>query len=305
MRHGQSETTESATEPAPGWHPDPQDATLLRWWDGSSWTAHTHPASPNLETELAPGAAADERRGRLGKRPRRRAKQKDDMPELAGAPESPDESDCLDQRLAADYISEDDDVDGVQIERSENGLNTTLPRKVANYLEERNTLQNGEEVEAVVGSTSQVILCTDQRLLVAKVGLMAGSTGGGRVTSFEYSEITSLSVQLGLRMGTLAVQSAGYGATQVGDYWATGKDNWQNLPNVIPWSKQWDKEFAAELAHANSRVQSAKQAKELTPSRATVGISAELERLASLHRDGLLDDEEFTAAKRQVLSAHA
>jgi Protein of unknown function (DUF2510) len=28
-----------------GWHPDPSNpAGALRWWDGSAWTAHTHPA---------------------------------------------------------------------------------------------------------------------------------------------------------------------------------------------------------------------------------------------------------------------
>jgi hypothetical protein len=32
------------TAPA-GWHPDPSNpAGALRWWDGSAWTAHTHPA---------------------------------------------------------------------------------------------------------------------------------------------------------------------------------------------------------------------------------------------------------------------
>lgn len=29
----------------PGWHPDPNNpSATLRWWDGSAWTAHTHPA---------------------------------------------------------------------------------------------------------------------------------------------------------------------------------------------------------------------------------------------------------------------
>jgi Protein of unknown function (DUF2510) len=33
-----------STAPA-GWHPDPSNPTgALRWWDGSAWTAHTHPA---------------------------------------------------------------------------------------------------------------------------------------------------------------------------------------------------------------------------------------------------------------------
>ena len=25
----------------PGWHQDPDDPSLLRWWDGSRWTEHT------------------------------------------------------------------------------------------------------------------------------------------------------------------------------------------------------------------------------------------------------------------------
>jgi len=27
--------------PPPGWHPDPDDPQLLRWWDGKEWTDHT------------------------------------------------------------------------------------------------------------------------------------------------------------------------------------------------------------------------------------------------------------------------
>ena len=36
---------------APGWHPDPQDPRQLRWWDGTTWTAHVSPSPPT-----APGA---------------------------------------------------------------------------------------------------------------------------------------------------------------------------------------------------------------------------------------------------------
>lgn len=39
----------SKTQPAPqsavkpGWYPDPHDPSLLRYYDGQAWTAHTQP----------------------------------------------------------------------------------------------------------------------------------------------------------------------------------------------------------------------------------------------------------------------
>ena len=36
-----------------GWYPDPSDGTQLRYWDGSEWTDHQHPA----DVVSTPGAA--------------------------------------------------------------------------------------------------------------------------------------------------------------------------------------------------------------------------------------------------------
>ncbi|HEX6448523.1 MAG TPA: DUF2510 domain-containing protein [Trebonia sp.] len=30
-------------QPAPNWYPDPRDPSLLRWWNGQTWTADTQP----------------------------------------------------------------------------------------------------------------------------------------------------------------------------------------------------------------------------------------------------------------------
>lgn len=32
--------------PAPGWYPDPSGAPQQRWFDGSTWTAHSAPLAP-------------------------------------------------------------------------------------------------------------------------------------------------------------------------------------------------------------------------------------------------------------------
>ncbi|WP_243695297.1 DUF2510 domain-containing protein [Agromyces protaetiae] len=59
------------TTPA-AWYPDPEDPTQLRWWDGSAWTNHLHPApaaapmnpsvtadSPNVSVSPAPITPTD------------------------------------------------------------------------------------------------------------------------------------------------------------------------------------------------------------------------------------------------------
>ncbi|MBY4208184.1 DUF2510 domain-containing protein [Rhodococcus fascians] len=45
--------------PPPGWHPDPSEPGLLRYWDGIQWTEHTQPASEPTVEEPAPTRAAE------------------------------------------------------------------------------------------------------------------------------------------------------------------------------------------------------------------------------------------------------
>ena len=44
----------------PGWFPDPGDPSLLRYWDGSSWTEHTAPVQPPAAQDAMAAAAAAE-----------------------------------------------------------------------------------------------------------------------------------------------------------------------------------------------------------------------------------------------------
>ena len=46
---GGNVSTASST-PAGGWYADPLDASLLRWWDGSTWSKQTMPADPAPST---------------------------------------------------------------------------------------------------------------------------------------------------------------------------------------------------------------------------------------------------------------
>jgi outer membrane murein-binding lipoprotein Lpp len=45
-----------------GWYPDPNDPTIVRWWDGQQWTSHTHPRSHESSSpvQTPPDATTDE-----------------------------------------------------------------------------------------------------------------------------------------------------------------------------------------------------------------------------------------------------
>ena len=50
-------TAGPADGPAAGWYPDPGQASTLRYWDGTAWTAHVSPVSEphaTVRTDAAP-----------------------------------------------------------------------------------------------------------------------------------------------------------------------------------------------------------------------------------------------------------
>ncbi|MES1212206.1 MAG: DUF2510 domain-containing protein, partial [Leifsonia sp.] len=56
---GGNVSTASST-PAGGWYADPLDASLLRWWDGTTWGTQTMPADAASipSTDVKPTLAA-------------------------------------------------------------------------------------------------------------------------------------------------------------------------------------------------------------------------------------------------------
>ncbi|HMI81345.1 MAG TPA: DUF2510 domain-containing protein [Solirubrobacterales bacterium] len=52
-----------AEESPAGWHPDPQDAAFLRWWDGETWTDQRKPRQP---TGAVPSNDAESSEGMSG-----------------------------------------------------------------------------------------------------------------------------------------------------------------------------------------------------------------------------------------------
>ena len=59
------------TPPAAAWYPDPENAGLLRYWNGTAWTEHRHPARERAETLSKPSRRARKRARRAEKERRR------------------------------------------------------------------------------------------------------------------------------------------------------------------------------------------------------------------------------------------
>jgi stress response protein SCP2 len=44
----------TTTAAPPQWYPDPSNPSLVRWWDGAAWTAHTAPSPPVVQPAVRP-----------------------------------------------------------------------------------------------------------------------------------------------------------------------------------------------------------------------------------------------------------
>ena len=49
-----TQPTDVVADVPPGWYPDATNGTLVRWWDGQQWTAHTAPTQPSTPMPQAP-----------------------------------------------------------------------------------------------------------------------------------------------------------------------------------------------------------------------------------------------------------
>jgi hypothetical protein len=102
----------------------------------------------------------------------------------------------------------------------------------------------------IQGGGSQAILGLEDRLLVVKSGWQAGTTFGGRVTSFYYVDITGIEAHFGFHFGVLEVNSSSVRGSDVIEFWNfSGKPDKDpfKVPNCIPISKKLLRKQADQL----------------------------------------------------------
>lgn len=173
------------------------------------------------------------------------------------------------------------------------------------------------------GSGGRLVAFED-RLLISKTGgmtsFMAGSLGGGRETTFPYAEITNIEYNGGFVNGVLEVLTPSYQGSGNHVFWrSTNKSRTQasddpyTLSNCLPLGKPTYREAQPTLNELQQRIMEYKRPQVVVHERpastpvseantAGVGLADELERLADMHLRGLLDDDEFKAAKAAAIA---
>ena len=154
----------------------------------------------------------------------------------------------------------------------------------------------------------------EDRLMIIKLGLatsfMAGSIGGGRITTIFFRDITGIEYNSGIMTGVLEVSTPAYEASKNGDYWrganrsrnADVNDPW-TLSNTLQMDKSAYQRIAPRLDELRERISRSKNpSATLASSVASRSATQELAQLAELHVQGSLSDEEYSTAKAAVFA---
>lgn len=160
------------------------------------------------------------------------------------------------------------------------------------------------------GTQHQTLVALVDRVVIMKPGFMANATGGCRVTTIHYSEMTGIQVNTGHLMGVLQVTSPSYPAVRA-DYWTSankatkaGVDSATVAPNCIPIAKKQVTKWEPQLERLRQLIAEAHApVKVTTPALVSSPPSAadRLKQLAELRDDGIISAEDFDAKKTQLL----
>ncbi|WP_345415266.1 SHOCT domain-containing protein [Pseudonocardia xishanensis] len=184
----------------------------------------------------------------------------------------------------------------------------------------RDRAMPGEVAWFAVGGESGggALAAFGDRCLIVKVramtSMMAGSLGGGRITTFPYGEITGIEYNAGMLNGVLEILTPSYQGSGNKDYWRgslkptnSNSNNPWTLSNTLPMSKPLYQQALPMLNEMRGRIAEVKRPTVvMNAQQATVpvggGLADEIGKLAALRVQGLLTDDEFEAAKRAAIA---
>jgi hypothetical protein len=171
-----------------------------------------------------------------------------------------------------------------------------LSRRLSRELE-RNMKPDESVRFCLRGDLGHALVCLDDRLLILKGGFHAGTTFGAMAATIFYQDVTGIQLRMHLVSGWIEISSPSFQGRErkhTRHPRSSDRDVYK-LPNCVPISRRHADAYGVPLAELRRLVAEAKV------QRVAGGVVAELERLAELRRSGLLDEQEFLAAKSRVL----
>jgi hypothetical protein len=156
----------------------------------------------------------------------------------------------------------------------------------------------GEEPRLCLrGERGHALVFLDDRLLVLKRGFQAGTTFGAMAATIFYRDVTGIQVRVHLLTGWIEISSPSF---QGGDHKRSTRrrstdPDAHRLPNCIPISRRYVPLVQVALGELRGYVAEAKREHD------SGGIVDQLERVAELRLNGVLDESEFACAKSRIL----
>lgn len=195
--------------------------------------------------------------------------------------------------------------ESVELDDGEEEWDGDLHKKARQALDEN--LAEGEEVRVILNmgrrSRRAAIIATDRRLFVFKTGMASGATFGSKFSSFDYRNVSGISLHTGAMTGSAVIDVAG--AAPVGSsYWGNRNNDPWKAQNAIPVTRPYDdakKQIAAirQLITDWHDRASAPQGGALQGQ--TGDVVDQIKRLGELRDAGLITAEEFGAKKAELL----
>ncbi|MFN3602324.1 MAG: DUF4041 domain-containing protein [Dietzia sp.] len=143
-----------------GWFPDPNDSTILRWWDGNQWTRHTHPRAEEQQSPAAqtpPVAATGE-----GKRSK---------PKLFGKGQALDEAHAEIAQLRAD-LNRLGAMDVVELQAERDRLRAEVESlRQAEAAAQDDGDRQRQEIQTQLALLRQTVVETEEAAILQEVGV--------------------------------------------------------------------------------------------------------------------------------------
>jgi hypothetical protein len=223
--------------------------------------------------------------------------------EVAVATDAVEASEADELATATGAVEETSAPDEVQ--DSEEEWDGDLHKRARKALNEN--LAAGEEVRVIMNmgrrSKSAAIIATDRRLFVFKTGAASGATFGCKFSSFDYRNVSGISMHTGAMSGSAVIDVAG--AAPVGSsYWGNKNNDPWKAQNAIPLTRPYD-EAKKQIASIRQLITDwhdrsvAPQGPAVQAE--TADVVDQIKRLGELRDSGLITPEEFEAKKSELL----